>query len=92
MEVKKLQIEDEKALAYRVWRLERIEREYEKILEKWQEKEGFASDEEKEDFVRKLRVAYLDALAKDPCLPKELLPRDWPGFQARNLIKRLQES
>jgi len=32
---------------------------------------------------------YISLLLKDPLLPRELLPKNWPGFQAQTLAKTL---
>lgn len=39
----------------------------------------------------RVRRGYLEALLSDPCLPKELLPRDWPSEKARRAVQELQK-
>lgn len=40
---------------------------------------------------RKIRQRYGETLLSDPCLPKELLPVDWPAGKARRAVRDLQE-
>lgn len=84
----RLFVGDEKKLAAKVWPLKKINQEYEKILEKW-EKEKEAKREKRADFIKELKNLYLEVLAIDPCLPRELLPNDWQGEKVRSLIKHL---
>ncbi|OGG28056.1 hypothetical protein A3A64_03990 [Candidatus Gottesmanbacteria bacterium RIFCSPLOWO2_01_FULL_48_11] len=41
--------------------------------------------------VREIRERYVAAVLSDPCLPKELLPRDWPGQKARKAVEELKK-
>ncbi len=41
--------------------------------------------------VRKIRERYGEALLSDPCLPKELLPNEWPAADARRAVRDLQK-
>jgi len=36
--------------------------------------------------VREIRERYVQAFLSDPCLPKELLPNDWPARRAREAV------
>lgn len=40
---------------------------------------------------RKIRQQYVQVLLSDPCLPKELLPHDWPATKARRAVRDLQK-
>lgn len=78
--------EDEIKLATKVWGLGKINRKYEKWLDKV----------EKGKITQKLIDEYLEILELDPCLPEDLLPEWWAGDEAygvfwriiRNLAKR----
>jgi len=67
----KLLAGDERALSKRIWRLDRINNQYAKILTHLKEK---GIDKQK---VKELKSRYLEILAEDPFLPKELLPKEW---------------
>lgn len=77
---------DEKALAEKLWRLDKINEEYRKIIKFW-EKEGQARRRKK--IGREIRSRYLETLALDPFLPKKLLPSDWCRGEVERLLKRL---
>lgn len=82
-------IGDEKALAERVFKLDKINRAYEKILDEWGENKE-VEGKRREILMRNLRIKYLNILANDPFLPKELLPDDWVGEETRRLIVTLK--
>ncbi|MDI6591333.1 MAG: PaaX family transcriptional regulator C-terminal domain-containing protein [Patescibacteria group bacterium] len=76
----KLGKETSKVLANRIWKLEKINRSYIKFIDQWQE----AGKEEKFWLLFK----YFNILRKDPQLPLELLPNNWQGIKAHQLIKK----
>ncbi len=41
--------------------------------------------------VREIRERYVAAVLSDPCLPNELLPKDWPGQNARKAVEGLKK-
>lgn len=81
-----LLVGDEKALADKLWNLEKINEQYRKILE-FSEKERTNSRKEKTN--REIKSRYLEVLAVDPFLPKELLPSDWRRHEVEKLLRRL---
>lgn len=82
---KELLTGDEKALAQKLWNLKKINEEYRKILEFWEE-EKISSQKEK--IIREIKSRYLEILAVDPFLPKELLPSDWCRQEVESLLRR----
>jgi phenylacetic acid degradation operon negative regulatory protein len=74
----KLGREESKYLANRVWKLDKINERYKKLLEK-------AKDTNLKDLI----FEYLSILEDDPQLPKELLPEDWLGEEAHLVFKNL---
>ena len=44
----------------------------------------------KDERIIKIKEKYLRILLRDPFLPKELLPSDWVGKEAREFVKSLQ--
>jgi phenylacetic acid degradation operon negative regulatory protein len=73
----KLGREESKYLANRVWKLDKINERYKKLLEK-----------AKDTNLRDLIFEYLNILEEDPQLPKELLPEDWLGEKAYLTFKK----
>lgn len=65
---------DQKALAKRVWRVDKILNDYIEIRESW---EKLLPGERVKGEALKFQQAYFGLLEKDPYLPRELLPDDW---------------
>ncbi|MBI4999229.1 CRISPR-associated endonuclease Cas2 [Candidatus Gottesmanbacteria bacterium] len=82
-------IGDEKKLATMVWRLDKINQEYQDIWDKWQEERGALLGKERTKAIKKLKDRFLEILMVDPLLPKELLPGNWLGGKVKKLIKSL---
>ena len=80
----KILIEDEKTLASAIFSLERINREYQKLVDKWNNREG----EDKEDLAKEIKSRYFEILATDPLLPEQLLPKEWWGRKAMKLVRK----
>lgn len=66
-----------KNLANKVWRLEKINDQYEELYQKML-KGGKLSE---------IFSEYEEILRRDPCLPKELLPEEWFGDRVQRGIK-----
>lgn len=76
---------DDKALAEKVWSLDKINSEYDKLLAFWERSTALKS-EPRESLLRKIKSGYLEILAADPCLPRELLPHYWVGDKVKGLV------
>ncbi|MFZ5366202.1 MAG: PaaX family transcriptional regulator C-terminal domain-containing protein [Patescibacteria group bacterium] len=76
---KRLFAGNEKALAEKVWNLEKLNEEYLNLYEKI--KEGRSTSE--------IFSEYEEILRLDPCLPAELLPDNWLGDKVYKEIRRL---
>lgn len=94
---------DVKGLANKVWNLNALNEKYREIIEIIDNKHltiirdrvKMLNDEDPESMVnlaRELREKYLALIIKDPFLPKELLPSDWMGYEAKKLIKNLSQT
>jgi phenylacetic acid degradation operon negative regulatory protein len=73
---------EEKVLAAKIWKLDRLNNSYREIFEKLEYLKrahtlGSYSNIKCEQEVKKLRQEYLQVLLSDPMLPRELLPDDW---------------
>lgn len=102
LEVSTIVVGDMKSFANRIWKLEELDKEYNKIIQKIKENDlTTTSDRIKQlndngnnvktkDLINKILKGYMELVLKDPFLPEELLPVDWGGKKARILIKKLQ--
>lgn len=91
---------DVKELANRIWNLDTLNQKYKEIIGKIEDSHltithdrvKMLNDENKKNkarLVRELREKYLLIALRDPFLPKDLLPSDWFGYEAKKLIKNL---
>jgi phenylacetic acid degradation operon negative regulatory protein len=96
-----LQVGDERdprALARRLWNLDELAERYEVFvgryeavpaaLEAMRERHERLTDAEFTAGALITAVDFQDCFNRDPLLPPELLPRPWPGRQARDLVAR----
>lgn len=77
-----------KVLAEKVWDLKKLGGEYNKIVDRLSTRFGIGDKAKREEFLKKIYQKYLKVLMKDPFLPKELLPADWPAEKTRKYILR----
>lgn len=103
MEVNHLLAGDKKELASQVWKLERINRKYQKLLDEINSlstqisrlKSG--ADRHKklnvkgENKVKEIKKKYFKIILSDPHLPKELLPSDWKGKLVAKKVRGLTD-
>lgn len=76
---------DPKSLAERVWSLEKINKEYKRVLKMLAKRKN---EKPAKRFVNRACTVYLNTLSADPLLPKELLPADWSRDQALFQLNR----
>ncbi|MBG0815542.1 PaaX family transcriptional regulator C-terminal domain-containing protein [Planomonospora sp. ID82291] len=85
---------DPRALAARLWPLERFARAHERLAgiagTRLARLRGTAplTREEVVGIAIELAAEFTRAVEPDPLLPPELLPRPWPGVRARDLVAR----
>lgn len=72
--------ESSKELAQRVWKLNKINNQYQTFLVKYSNKKASKTE---------MAFHFWSILENDPQLPFELLPEDWRGEKAYNLFKKL---
>lgn len=104
LEVSNIVAGDIRCLADKVWNLEKLNKEYERITQRIEENDLISigdrriklNDLNKElkdkDIVREVWKEYLEILLRDPFLPKDLLPLDWKGEKTRELMKKVQRA
>jgi len=85
--VERLLAGEEKELVRKIWRLDRINDSYKKLIEEIEK--ATSEDKGSPKFYRRFRTEFLEIYQNDPLLPKELLPDGWLGGKARMLIGKL---
>lgn len=80
IESKKLWMEDEKEMVEQIWKIDKINKAYEKLIEE---------AEVKEVEVKEWIDRYFEVLISDPFLPRQLLPPDWAGDKARKIFGKM---
>ncbi|MBU1322560.1 hypothetical protein KKE75_00680 [Patescibacteria group bacterium] len=81
---KQLLAEDLTEVVGGVWRLDKLNNDYEKLYDQCQQS---SSNFSAEDF-RKLMDRYLEIFSKDPFLPIEMLPKPWYGLKLSGIFKK----
>lgn len=74
-------------LAKKVWKLKNINSKYKRVIKR-AKKASSLPDKKKDKVLRKTYEMYLETLASEPLLPKELLPNNWARDDA---LKALNE-
>jgi phenylacetic acid degradation operon negative regulatory protein len=88
-------LRDPRELARRLWRLDEVARRYQAFIDAFggvpDELAALRARQERLDdttfltLALRMAVAFQECFSRDPLLPPELLPRPWPGRQAREL-------
>ena len=105
LEVSQIVGGDVKSLVNKIWHLDELDERYIKILNKIRKLDltrtsdrpkqfnnpGKEDKEKLLNFIKDIRKEYLEILLIDPFLPKELLPENWQGREARISIKNLEK-
>lgn len=78
--------QDARALASRVWELPALAEAYADVLRRFQIIRGQQLPEKRAAGMRAVRAALVELLGRDPFLPRELLPADWPRDRVREEI------
>lgn len=81
---------DVKKLVVNIWQLDDLNKQYEDLIDNWEWAKSPAANLSKPNLKKKARESYakyLEIIAKDPFLPKSLLPADWWADDAGKLIK-----
>ena len=81
-------IEDKKAFARKIWKLKRVEKKYQEILSMLLSVKN-KTGKGKKKLIQKAKAKFIEALVRDPFLPRELLPKDWVGNRVKQLLKAL---
>ena len=74
---------DEKSLARQLWKLDCLEQKYNELITEIKQQESRPA---KSKVITSIRDRYLGLLQRDPFLPYELLPEDWPEAIFRQKI------
>lgn len=81
-------------LANRVWNLNTVQSGYINLIQEWERgKKKVGHDPRKlKELAGKCQQRYLELAQKDPHLPIELLPKEWPTKQLHSLLSELNLS
>lgn len=88
LKTRDLWLGDIKKFANKAWKLDKIVEDYQRIIAISNELgnvDGIIRERGKRDLIN----MYFDVLSKDPLLPIEFLPADWPQNEARKCIDKL---
>lgn len=88
LESKQKFLGEPKALAAKIWNLEKINADYKQIVDRLVTRFGIKEEAKRDDFFKKVYRDFLEVLLADPWLPTELLGEDWQGDKARKYILR----
>lgn len=104
LEVSSILAGNQELLVRKIWNLDALEEAYREVIDDatklkdmYVESSGRnlqRTEVKKTEMIgegRKVRQRYVEALLSDPCLPKELLPVDWPAGKARRAVRDLQK-
>ena len=75
-------------LAEAIWGLKGINKDYQAVIDRLSTRFGIRSKRKREEFLKKVYGQYLKVLARDPFLPKSLLPKDWMESKCAKYILR----
>lgn len=68
-------------IAWRVWQLDKLNKEYEGLLQTLINNKTFTSSEKLE-----IQNQFENILLSDPLLPRDLLPKEWIGYKVRKIF------
>lgn len=88
LESRRKDLGDDRALADSVWELDKLGDEYREFIWDCEEVADLPIEKRKGE-VEKLWERYKELIFKDPHLPKQLLPDDWPAAEARERFQSI---
>lgn len=80
---------DLQLLVEKVWDKSRLTAEYRELFKKWHA--IMSADKSNQEKMKELISLYIDVLRIDPGLPKSLIGRDWLGYEAFPIFKRIKQ-
>lgn len=90
LEAKRLSEGDDKAIAKKAWRLEKLKERYWQFIDKCNQlEEKIKNQDLKRQDLTKIVDRFLGLLQEDPFLPKELLPRNWPFLRVKKSFQSI---
>lgn len=88
LEAKQKYLGEPVSLAARVWQLDILGKGYDEAVKKLTTRFGIKEAGRRDEWFKKIYQDYLKLILTEPWLPKNLLPADWAGDQARRYILR----
>lgn len=95
LEVSRISSGDIKTLVNKIWKLDKINEAYRKLIEEMVDNDVITINgrikklHRDKNFIRKMYEKYLEILMIDPFLPYELLPDNWIGKKLRAIIREV---
>ncbi|MDP1722064.1 MAG: PaaX family transcriptional regulator C-terminal domain-containing protein [Candidatus Gottesmanbacteria bacterium] len=105
LEISAILAGDQESLVRKVWKLDDLQESYQRVIDEANDMQrmyresGYRNQQQKDlqklgnekkvDQMRKIRQRYIETLMSDPCLPRELLPNEWPAEKARRVVQYL---
>lgn len=86
LEAKQKYLGNPRDVADKVWGLEKLNQEYQKVVDKLTSQFGLQDLKQRQRFFKACCQRYLKTLTKDPFLPQEILPKNWQGQRAQELL------
>lgn len=87
-----INIRDQQNFAKKIWNLDELNESYRKFVE--ENKNGYKGGDYTSEILRhwlkRTKYEYLSILHRDPVLPKELLPNDWQGWEAKKVWQQME--
>ena len=87
-EAREVFAKDQRVVAKYVWRLDKLNERYSRIIDLIYSKDE-CDEKEWKQRKREIKQKFFKILLGDPILPKELLPDDWCGNTAKELITEI---
>ena len=87
-EAKEVFAKDQRLVANFVWKLDKLNERYLELVRRIYSRGDFEERGWQRE-VRRIKEDFFQILLADPILPKELLPEDWAGGKAKQLIAKL---
>lgn len=90
IETDNLYTDDYINLAKKIWPIEKLNNKYQNILKKINKIDLLKNKSDRIKKLSEIKKEIIDIYFKDPHLPKELLPKNWYGYQLFKKVKKLK--
>lgn len=88
LEARRTDLGDDRVLANKIWSVDKLEDEYRGFIWDCEKLESLSFEKRKEK-IQGLWERYKELIFKDPHLPTQLLPDDWPAEEAKGKFRSI---